>query len=939
MKSPRHSSAQGLRGFLLFYNLFLTFALCAQVVYVEPAFPRVDDNITVFFDATQGTGGLANCACDVYLHSGVITSKSTSGSDWKYVKTTWGVANNAWKLTPVSGKPNLYQITYNIRAFYGVPESETVLRLAFVFRNANGSKEGKDTGGSDIFYDVYPETFPYTVRFQAPGSSSQVLTLGRTIAVRGVASASGSLQLFDNNQLITSTSGALLEHNIVVETAGDHKVQLIGEQNGSRDTATFFYTGFENAVVADPPTGTPAGASFPDAATLRLALTAPGKQYVNVIGDFNDWRPLAGSQMKKSSNGEIFWLDIPNIQAGQTLRYQYLVDGNILIADPLSTLVLDPANDPFISPATYPDMPPYPNGKTTGLVSAVRVGGTPYNWQYDETPRPKKEELTIYELLVRDFVEKHDYKTLIDSLRYLKQLGVNAIELMPVSEFEGNLSWGYNVSFHMALDKYYGPMSDFKRFVDICHGEGMAVILDVVYNHAFGQSPLVQLYFDGQKPRLDNPWLNPEAKHPFNVGYDFNHESKFTRSYVKQTLDYWLRECHVDGFRFDLSKGFTQTFNTDVGRWGQYDAGRIGILKDYADAVWAVNPDAYVILEHFGENREETELTNYGMLVWGNMNHAYNEASMGFNSDLSGATYKSRGWTQPALVSYMESHDEERMMYKNLQFGNNGPNGYNVKSLTTALARQELASALYYTIPGPKMLWQFGELGYDVNIDFNGRTGNKPIRWNYFQEPDRRKLYEVVSALLYLRNTYPVFHTTDFSHTLSSALQKTIQLNSSDLNITVLGNFGVASSTINPRFQHPGTWYEYFSGDSIVVTNITAALPIQAGEYRLYADKKLSRPETVTLTGVSSPVWTNGTVNLFPNPANDRSTLSLELQRPARIQLEWWTTDGKLLQRLPAQQWQAGAHQLELTLPAVPGLYFLRLQDGVGVKVLPVVRW
>ncbi|MCB0681020.1 MAG: hypothetical protein KDC32_08815, partial [Saprospiraceae bacterium] len=178
---------------------------------------------------------------------------------------------------------------------------------------------------------------------------------------------------------------------------------------------------------------------------------------------------------------------------------------------------------------------------------------------------------------------RHDYTTLIDTLDYLQNLGINAIELMPVQEFEGNISWGYNPSFHMALDKYYGPVNEFKRFIDSCHARGMAVILDVVYNHAFGQCPLVQLYFDG-KPTPESPYFNVDATHPFNVGYDFNHESEATRRYIDQVMTYWLEEFRVDGFRFDLSKGFTQVNNPDdVGAWGQYDASRIAILKHYAD--------------------------------------------------------------------------------------------------------------------------------------------------------------------------------------------------------------------------------------------------------------------------------------------------------------------------------------------------------------------
>ena len=269
------------------------------------------------------------------------------------------------------------------------------------------------------------------------------------------------------------------------------------------------------------------------------------------------------------------------------------------------------------------------------------------------------------------------------------------------------------------MDKYYGSPERFKSLVDEAHKRGIAIILDVVFNHAFGQSPLCSLYWDaaGNKPSVTNPWLNPDAKHPYNVGFDFNHESAATKDYVKRCLTYWLTEYKVDGFRFDLSKGFTQKQSTES-TMGNYDATRIAILKGYGDAIWATNPKASVILEHFAENSEEIELANYGFMLWGNLNYNYNEATMGFTStsNFSGIYYGNRGWSKPNLMGYMASHDEERLMFKNLQYGNSS-GSYNIKTLATAFERNAMASVFFYTISGPKMLLQFGELGYDYSIN------------------------------------------------------------------------------------------------------------------------------------------------------------------------------------------------------------------------------
>jgi len=126
-------------------------------------------------------------------------------------------------------------------------------------------------------------------------------------------------------------------------------------------------------------------------------------------------------------------------------------------------------------------------------------------------------------LLVRDFVAAQNWQTVKDSVAYLKKLGVNAIEVMPFNEFEGNNSWGYNPDFYFAPDKAYGTETALKEFIDECHLQGIAVIMDMVMNHAFGSSPTVQMYWNSalNRPAANNPWHNGVAKHPFNVGYKF----------------------------------------------------------------------------------------------------------------------------------------------------------------------------------------------------------------------------------------------------------------------------------------------------------------------------------------------------------------------------------------------------------------------------------
>lgn len=997
-----------------------------QIVTADPAFPSAGDEVTIFFDATQGTGGLANCNCDVYIHTGVITSESSSSSDWKYVSTEWGQVNADWRLDPVDGQANLYQFTIgpSIRAYYGVPQGEEIQQMAFVFRNADGSLEGKGDGGVDIFYSVFPEDIMLTTAFLSPGSDNFSIALGQEINVSGSASTEASLSLYDNGDLIAQANDATsLEFTIDVVESGVHTVELIAEAGGASDTSRFVYTASLQAVLTSPSSSlfftslganiSVAGTSYIDAhlslydndvlvteldgntlnhtipvndpgahridlvaeldgntattsfgfvvpttpAVMAISddvndgitldpsgtsaifrLYAPNKSNIYLLGDFNDWLPSNDFQMNKTPDGNTFWVEVTGLVPGEKYAFQYWIDGDFRIADPYSTVVLDPYNDPFIPAETYPDLPAYPMDKTSGIAGLIQPGATEYEWQSNDFESPSKEELVVYELLLRDFIERHDYTTLIDTLDYLEKLGVNAIELLPVNEFEGNISWGYNPSFHMALDKYYGPINEFKRFIDVCHSRGIAVILDVVYNHAFSQSPLARLYWDegAFQPTAENPWINQVARHPFNVGYDFNHESAATQKFVDQVMTYWLSEFRIDGFRFDLSKGFTQTNNpNDVGAWGNFDQSRIDILRHYANTCWAANPDAYVILEHFANNNEETVLSDDGMMLWGNINHDYNEATMGYSSNLTWGSYQARGWNDPNLVTYMESHDEERLMFKNLEFGNSS-GSYNVKDFQTALRRIELGAAFFYTIPGPKMLWQFGELGYEFSINYcqdgtindNCRVDPKPIRWDYLDNEDRQRLYDRTSAMIHLKTEYEAFNTTDFD-LFVSGFQKRIFLFHETMDVAVQGNFNMNITQITNPFPHDGWWYEYFTGDSLLVENAGQPIAFFPGEYRIYTTARLAAPPGGHVTGNYEVVDNAFQLKLVPNPSSGQVTVNYALEESGQVQLEVYNLLGQLLEQQQLGHQTDGLYTYDLKGQLVPGTYVVKLMvDG-----------
>lgn len=924
------------------FSLFLFANLNAQLVWTEPAFPSADEPVTVYFNAAEGTGGLAGCGCDVYVHTGVILA---GNNGWTNVFTSWGVANDDWKMTPVAGQMDVYsyEIAPSINDRYNVGAGAVVEQMAFVFRNADGSLEGKDVGGTDIFIDVYADNTQFVASITSPGAPSIFTAIGETVQFEGAASASATLELFDNGTLLTTVTGTELSFDIDVTSGGTHLVEFVADNGSEEVTSSFTYVVVGANTVAPLPTGAEPGITDLGGGSARFVLEAPGKDNVFLIGDFNEWQFSAGYQLSVTPSGDFWWIEISGLTAGEFYAFQYMVDGQIRTADPYSNLILDPGNDNWIPSSVFPDMPPYPTGKTTGIVSLFQPDAPDYPWEIVNFDRPDQTNLVVYEMLLRDFLYQ-DYNGLTSMLDYFEELGINAIELMPVNEFDGNESWGYNPTFHYALDKYYGTPEAFRGFVDECHARGIAVILDVVFNHAHERNPMCLLYWDQAnfRPAADNPWFNQEAPHAFSVFFDYNHESPRTKAYVKQVLRHWLEDYKVDGFRFDLSKGFTQNTNGPFDA-GAYDATRIATIKDYADEVWSTSDGAYVILEHFTANSEEQELSDYGCMLWGGfgIHNQYLEASMGYSSNLSGVSHKSKGWDDAHLVAYMESHDEERMMYKNLEYGN-GSGNYQVKDLQTALERVELCNTFFYSVPGPKMLWQFGELGYDfsintcsdgVTISDNCRLSNKPIRWDYTEDPDRTEVYNNMRALLHLRNNYEAFKASDFNMAVSQ-YDKVIHLNHPSMNVTVVGNFNVEAMDVTPTFQGTGTWYEYFTQTTLDVTDVSAPLNLQPGEYRLYTDQPVDLPEAVTSDREVLELGMEWV--LSPNPTASAAVVNFTLENTAGVGLRIFDLQGRMAALVQDDILAAGHNQLEL--PRLkPGMYLVQLEINGASSVQKLV--
>ena len=567
--------------------------------------------------------------------------------------------------------------------------------------------------------------------------------------------------------------------------------------------------------------------------------------YCYVIGDFSGWERNDAYAMKRDDKAGCWWYVFEGLEKGKEYMFQYwLKKGNdkVITHDPYTEIVYDGWNDKWIPASTYPGLPSFPE-KTSGLVSAFQTARPEYVWEVPDYKVEDKNDLVIYELLLREFTEngssEGNLKLAMEKLDMLQALGVNAIELMPVQEFDGNNSWGYNPCSFFALDKAYGTREDYKKFVDECHKRGIAVFFDVVFNHATGSFPLAKLYWSGSNTAENNPWFNVTAKHDFNVFHDINHESEFIRNYFKKNLVYLLDEYNIDGFRFDLTKGFTQK-NTlgNTGAWGNRDDSRIAILKDYADAIWTYDPNSVVIFEHLADLSEEKILGEYGIQLWRNMQHTYGQTAMGWNdggrsTDFNPLYSGTAGMPFGSLVSYMESHDEERCSYEVLQWGN----GDTKTNLESRMKRLALNAAFFLTVPGPKMIWQFGEVGYDISINDPDRTAAKPAHWEYYDEPARKALFDAYSGLIAFRKSNPRFFDSDatFKWRVTSTNWNNRYIHCVDADgkaFVVVGNFDIRASEVTVPLPVEGDWKEY-GGDTVPTQGAEVSLNLDAAEYKL----------------------------------------------------------------------------------------------------------
>ena len=722
-------------------------------LWTTPAQPNADQSLTITFKAEEGTP-LEGHKGDVYAHIGILEYGT-----WKCVQADWTENIDKCKFKKDTSEANTWSLTLEptVREYFN-SGSTAVTQIGLVIRSADSAiKQFEEDQFITVVDDKYKAFVPTAYETKAlPGNLSYGIN-------------------------VEGTSITFVLHD--QDTKGNHK------------------------------------------------------DYAYVIGDFNNWSLSNDdkSRMYRDDSKGCWWLTVSGLDPDKEYRFQYhlvekataqgQVDKVVRLSDPFCEKVLDPDNDKWINEKNtiYPaDQMQYPDGGVS-TVSCVKINRDSYPWTAFEMKN--KDCPVIYELLLGDYTTTHDLAGAMAKLEYLQTLGVNAIELMPIQEFDGNDSWGYNPNHYFALDKAYGTRKQYKDFIDACHQRGIAVIIDVVYNHNTGASPLAKMYWNSSsnETAANNPYFFVKAMHDANVFHDVNHSNKFVQEVVKRSLQYLITEYNVDGFRFDLSKGFTWVSSG----WGSTDNNRIALIKDYAKAIRSVDPDSYIILEHWGNAEEESQYVRDGMHPWQKANHAYCQAAMGYKSesDLWGSyRYLDDTWSASGWVTYMESHDEERMAYKQEKFGHSSVRG----NLANSMSNLVNNAVCFLTVPGPKMIWQMGELGYNYNkwcneqgvdgtVDKKYETDRKPVKWDYLNNADRKRVYDAYCKLNKLRNDNPDLFGkgVGIEGKLHEWPLKTIELKKGSKQVYAYANYFGDDAGDKALTIPSGTWTDILSGKTV----------------------------------------------------------------------------------------------------------------------------
>jgi 1,4-alpha-glucan branching enzyme len=479
-----------------------------------------------------------------------------------------------------------------------------------------------------------------------------------------------------------------------------------------------------------------------------------------------------------------------------------------------------------------------PFGRAAGLgtLSAFTIDNNaqPFPWADAGFSVPEVDEMVVYELNVREF--NRDFQGVIDQLDYLRGLGVNVIELMPITNVKEDVEWGYTPLGYFAPDDRLGGPRGMKELVNACHQNGIAVVLDAVYAHAHPEFAYSLVYDTSGEP---NPMMGIFAGEFFEGRPGTDYTKDFTRDYFFQLNQYWLREYHVDGFRYDYVPGM-------------YD-GPVG--QGYANLVFRTYEDSKTLARFdAGNNRSKIiQCAEHlpdpaGILSQTYTNCAWQNGLLDRARDMARWSYVSEQFAHrldpeflgfpnefrnPATgesfpvapFQYIESHDHPRFINQIGQLRLRDLLGEFYGDRDRYYKMQPYIIALY-AAKGIPMLWNGQEFGENWGVPSWGVGRNlfeRPLHWEYFYDPAGKALVRLHRIMGHLRHTHRAlasrgffFYYFDQSHLQQGviAFRRDAAAGGGQAaeSLLVILNFSDSDAEVWLPFPTPGTWIEQIDG-------------------------------------------------------------------------------------------------------------------------------
>ena len=356
----------------LIYILFGISCLNAQQIWSEPERPAQDAVVSIFFDANQCECPLENQNLNLYAHTGLIIEGINY---WDHVIGNWGQNNIQPMLENLGNGLYKLEIAPDIESFYQA-QGKTIEQMAFVFRNSDGSQQT-----ADLFIDVF-QNDGLTILSPMNGS---IHKKSEIIDFQVVSLQADSMEYSFNGSSFTRIQSNEIDFDFSFDQTGRQELTFrayIGELVQEK-TISILIADFSTRSPV-PLTPIQNGVQMYDDSTALFVLQAPGKENVFLTGDFNNWEPKLQDQLFVDPTGEYFWILKSGLKRDLEYAYQYIIDGELFLADPYSEKVLDPFNDPYIDTETYPDLKAYPINQAQNIVSVFQMESSEFSWQNAE---------------------------------------------------------------------------------------------------------------------------------------------------------------------------------------------------------------------------------------------------------------------------------------------------------------------------------------------------------------------------------------------------------------------------------------------------------------------------------------------------------------------------------------------------------------------------